>query len=81
MAPSPGGFPWTVHISPENQAAVAWIEANLPENAIVQIDANARGRSTWVLIPAFAAVAYEYCRTFGITAEMRTTLRAAGGSS
>ncbi len=54
MDPSPGGFPWTVHISPENQAALAWIEANLPENAIVQIDANARGRSTWALIPAFA---------------------------
>jgi uncharacterized membrane protein len=51
---SPGGFPWTVHISPENQAALAWIEVNLPENAIVQMDANARGRSTWALIPAFA---------------------------
>jgi uncharacterized membrane protein len=51
---SPGGFPWTVYISPENQAALAWIETTLPADAMVQMDANARGRATWALIPAFS---------------------------
>jgi uncharacterized membrane protein len=51
---SPGGFPWTVYISPENQAALAWIETMLPADAVVQMDANARGRATWALIPAFS---------------------------
>jgi uncharacterized membrane protein len=51
---SPGGFPWTVYISPANQAALAWIETMLPENAMVHMDANARGRVTWALIPAFS---------------------------
>jgi len=54
MDMSPGGFPWTVHISPANQAALAWIETTLSADAIVQADANGRGRSTWALIPAFA---------------------------
>jgi hypothetical protein len=54
MDMSPGGFPWTVHITPENQAALAWIETTLPADAIVQADANARGRATWALIPAFS---------------------------
>jgi hypothetical protein len=54
MDMSPGGFPWTVYISPENQAALAWIETTLPDDAIVQADVNARGRATWALIPAFS---------------------------
>jgi uncharacterized membrane protein len=51
---SPGGFPWTVYITPANQAALAWIETMLPDDAMVQMDANARGRATWALIPAFS---------------------------
>lgn len=51
---SPGGFPWTVYITPENRAAALWIAANLPEDAVVQTDASTRGRSTWALVPAIA---------------------------
>lgn len=51
---SPGGFPWTVYITPENRAAAVWIAANLPETAVVQTDASTRGRSTWALVPAIA---------------------------
>jgi hypothetical protein len=51
---SPGGFPWTVYITPANQAALAWIETMLPADAMVQMDPDARGRATWALIPAFS---------------------------
>jgi hypothetical protein len=51
---SAGGFPWTVHIPPADQAAAAWIDANIRESATVQTDGSVRGRSTWALIPAFA---------------------------
>jgi hypothetical protein len=51
---SVGGFPWTVYISPENQAALAWMATHLPPKVTVEADARARGRVTWALIPAFA---------------------------
>ncbi len=51
---SPGGFPWTVRIGADEQAALAWIRASLPEDATVQPDGWARGRATWALIPALA---------------------------
>jgi uncharacterized membrane protein len=51
---SPGGFLWTVYISPDDQAALAWIETTLPDDANIEVDANGRGRGTWALIPAFS---------------------------
>jgi hypothetical protein len=49
---NPGGFAWTVRISPADQAALRWIRRNVPPEATVQTDAMARGRATWALIPA-----------------------------
>jgi uncharacterized membrane protein len=51
---NPGGFAWTVRISPGDQAALRWIRRNLPVEATVQPDAEARGRATWALVPALA---------------------------
>ena len=51
---NPGGFAWTVRIGPGDQAALRWIRRNLPLNAVVQTDADSRGRATWALIPAIA---------------------------
>ncbi len=51
---NPGGFAWTVRISPADQAALRWIRRTLPIDATVQTDAEARGRATWALIPALA---------------------------
>jgi hypothetical protein len=47
------GFHWTVTISPDEQAVLDWIRAHTPAAAIVQMDALARGRETWSLIPSF----------------------------
>jgi hypothetical protein len=51
---SVGGFPWTVHIGHEHQAATAWIDTHLRDTVTMQTDASARGRATWALLPAFA---------------------------
>jgi uncharacterized membrane protein len=51
---SPGNFPWTVHVSPDDWKAAQWIRAHIPPEATVQPDASAQGRATWALIPAFA---------------------------
>lgn len=51
---SPGNFPWTLHISRDDQAAAAWINAVLPMDATVQTDALPRDRNTWAFITAFA---------------------------
>jgi hypothetical protein len=48
------GFRWTVAISPQEHAALNWIREHTPATAIVQMDAIARGRETWSLIPSFA---------------------------
>jgi hypothetical protein len=48
------GFPWTVVITPHQQAAFDWLKASTPEDAVVQMDPTARGRATWTLIPTFA---------------------------
>jgi len=53
VALNPGGFPWTVHITPDDQAAARWIQGHVPEDRTVQPDAVARGRATWALAPAF----------------------------
>ena len=49
---NPGGFAWTVRISPGDQAALRWMRRVLPIDARVQPDAEARGRATWALVPA-----------------------------
>ncbi|MEO8075767.1 MAG: hypothetical protein ABI818_05510 [Acidobacteriota bacterium] len=48
------GFPWTIVISPQQQRAFAWIRQNTAADAVVQMEPNIRGRSTWSLIPSFA---------------------------
>jgi hypothetical protein len=51
---SPGGFPWTIVVSPEQQAAFHWIREHTAPDDIVQMDPIERGRATWSLIPTFA---------------------------
>ena len=53
VAMNPGRFRWTIHLTPHEQVAAGWIQRELPEDAIVQTDARARGRGTWALVPAF----------------------------
>jgi hypothetical protein len=48
------GFHWTVTISPDQEALLDWIRTSTPLTAVVQMDAIARGRETWSLIPSFA---------------------------
>lgn len=48
------GFPWTIVVTPQQQQAYAWIRQNTPRNAVVQMDARSRDRSTWSNIPSFA---------------------------
>lgn len=51
---SPGNFPWTLHISPDDQAAVQWIQRFVAPDATVQTDAEPRERNAWAFVPAFA---------------------------
>lgn len=53
VAMNPGRFRWTIHLTPHEQVAARWIQRELPDGAIVQTDARARGRGTWALVPAF----------------------------
>ena len=53
FAPSPNG-PWTVTVTRDEQSGLAWLRANTPPSAIVQMDPLARERSSWSLIPSFA---------------------------
>ena len=48
------GLRWTLHLTPEQQAGLAWLRANTPPTAIVQAEPLARGRNAWSLIPSFA---------------------------
>jgi hypothetical protein len=48
------GFHWTIHLTRQEQEALAWIRHETPPTAIVQMDALTRGRETWTLIPSFA---------------------------
>jgi hypothetical protein len=51
--PGPG-FRWTIWTTPDQQQAFAWIQANTPATAIVQMEPVVRGREHWTLIPSFA---------------------------
>jgi hypothetical protein len=53
LRPGPG-FPWTLTVTPAQQEAFAWIRERTPRSAVVQMDAIARGRAHWSLIPTFA---------------------------
>ena len=48
------GFPWTIVVTPQQQAAYQWLREHTPATAIVQMDARSRERSTWSNIPSFA---------------------------
>ena len=48
------GSRWTIWTTPEQQQAFAWIKANTPDTAIVQMEPVVRGREHWTLIPSFA---------------------------
>ena len=48
------GFPWTLTVTPGQQAAVAWVKQHTPSKAVVQMDALARGRGHWSFVPTFA---------------------------
>ena len=53
LTPSPNG-PWTIRISPDERAGMAWLRRATPTTAVVQMEPYARERSTWSLIPSFA---------------------------
>lgn len=53
VSESPIG-PWTMVISPEQQAGLSWLRRSTPATAIVQMEPLVRERSTWSLIPSFA---------------------------
>jgi hypothetical protein len=53
VSESPNG-PWTVIVTPEEQAGLRWIRRSTPATAIVQMEPTSRERSTWSLIPSFA---------------------------
>lgn len=48
------GFRWTVRVPPDSQAALTWIREHTPEDAVVQMSIEPRGRETWTLVPTFA---------------------------
>lgn len=48
------GFPWTIVVTRQQQAAYRWLREHTPQNAVVQMDPTARERSTWSNIPSFA---------------------------
>jgi len=51
---SPGGFRWTVVVTPDERRALDWIRKETPVDALVQMEPTVRGRETWTLIPSFA---------------------------
>lgn len=48
------GFPWTLHLTSDEVAALDWVRTQTADDAIVQVDPVARGVGTWAYIPAFA---------------------------
>jgi hypothetical protein len=53
-ARSPGGFRWTVVLTPSDQQALRWIDVATPRDSVVQMSLEPRGRETWSLIPSSA---------------------------
>jgi uncharacterized membrane protein len=54
-AMSPGGFPWTMRINGDDQAAITWVRSSVAADAHVQTDgsAAARARTEWAFVTAF----------------------------
>jgi hypothetical protein len=48
------GFRWTLPVTPDQQAAFAWIRRYTPMDAVVSMEPTVRGRDGWSLIPTFA---------------------------
>jgi hypothetical protein len=48
------GFHWTLPVTRAQQEAFAWVRANLPADATLQMEPMLRGREHWSLIPTFA---------------------------
>jgi hypothetical protein len=48
------GFKWTLWVTRDQQQAFAWLRAQTPKGAIVQMEPMVRGREHWTLIPSFA---------------------------
>jgi hypothetical protein len=48
------GFKWTEILSPGEVEALAWLKANTPESALVQVD-PVRPSGTWAYMPGFGA--------------------------
>jgi hypothetical protein len=48
------GFKWTEILSPGEVEALAWLKANTPESAVVQVD-PVRPSGTWAYMPGFGA--------------------------
>ena len=48
------GFRWTLWTTRDQQQAFAWLRAQTPKSAIVQMEPMVRGREHWTLIPSFA---------------------------
>jgi hypothetical protein len=48
------GFRWTEVLSPAEVDALAWLKANTPESALVQVDPT-RPSGTWAYMPGFGA--------------------------
>ena len=53
FAMSPGGFPWSRKVSPDEQAAWRWIREQTPEDSVVQQDSLSRHPNTWWVVPTF----------------------------
>ena len=47
------GFPWTLTVTPAQQQAAAWVQADTPARAVVQMDPIVRGRGHWSFVPTF----------------------------
>ncbi len=54
LGKGPGGFRWTVPVTPDEQEAYRWMRTETPRDAIVQMDPIAHGRETWSQLPTFA---------------------------
>jgi hypothetical protein len=48
------GFKWTLILTPDDLQAFDWIKAQTPQDAILQVDPEARDSETWAYLPAFA---------------------------
>lgn len=53
FAMSPGGFPWTRKVTPDEQAAWRWIREHTPQDSVVQQDSLSRHPNTWWVVPTF----------------------------